>query len=311
MNPQEHFGSKGLISILIPTRNRPKNVKRVVSSAFATASKPSKIEFLFYVDEDDKSFPSGFTNEKIKLISGPRIWISLALNVLYTRSRGEIIMYCGDDVVFRTKEWDDTIRNEFDKVPDKICLVHTNDGVLQSKDIARHGFLHRKWFKTLGSPFPALRGMPNDLWCSETATVLKRMRYIDDVIIEHVHYRQGGKSKLDSTYKDAYNLSRSLKIKKMYKKLSNDRRYERILLAEVMSIRPKLEKTFLLGELLATNDRILRSLSTGLSKNEIIATQRRLRSLKNYQTLSIILKYIPRLLFRKSLIWQKYINSKT
>jgi hypothetical protein len=97
----------------------------------------------------------------------------------------------------------------------------------------------------------------------------------------------------------------------MYKKLSNDRRYERILLAEVMSIRPKLEKTFLLGELLATNDRILRSLSTGLSKNEIIATQRRLRSLKNYQTLSIILKYIPRLLFRKSLIWQKYINSKT
>jgi len=294
MNPQEHFGSKGLISILIPTRNRPKNVKRVVSSAFATASKPNKIEFLFYVDEDDKSFPSGFTNEKIKLINGPRIWISLALNVLYTRSRGEIIMYCGDDVVFRTKEWDDIIRNEFDKVPDKICLVHTNDGILHSKDIARHGFLHRKWFKTLGSPFPALRGMPNDLWCSETATVLKRMRYIDDVIIEHVHYRQGGKFKLDSTYKDAYNLSRSLKIKKMYKKLSNDRRYERILLAEVMSIRPKLEKTFLLGELLATNDRILRLLSTGLSKDEITATKRRLKCLKNHEVIILILKHILR-----------------
>jgi len=265
-----------------------------VRSALATASKPNKIEFLFYVDEDDKSFPSGIVNRKIKLINGPRIWISLALSVLYTRSRGEIIMYCGDDVVFKTKGWDVTIRNEFDKVPDKICLVHTNDGVIQSKDIARHGFLHKKWFKTLGSPFPALRGIPNDLWCSEIATILGRVRYIDEIVIEHIHYRQGAKAKFDSTYKDAYNLARSLKIKKTYKNLSYDRRYERILLTEVMSTRPKLEKTYLFGELLATNDRILRTISSGLSKDEITATKRRLKCLKNHQAIVLMLKHILR-----------------
>ena len=72
-------GVEGLISILVPTRNRPENVKRLISSALKTADYPNKIEFVFYVDEDDSSFDMKLRNTKIIVVRGPRIWISLAL----------------------------------------------------------------------------------------------------------------------------------------------------------------------------------------------------------------------------------------
>ena len=39
----------GMISVLIPTRGRPENVKKVLISGFNNAASPDLVEFLFYV----------------------------------------------------------------------------------------------------------------------------------------------------------------------------------------------------------------------------------------------------------------------
>ena len=274
-------GIKDLISILIPTRQRPRNVKRVIESALTTADEPSKIEFVFYVDNDDKTFPKSVVNKQIRVIYGQRVWISLISNILYTNSKGEIIMYGGDDIIFRSKSWDTVVRNQFTEVLDKICLVYTNDGVKQSQDIARHGFVHRRWFNVLGSAFPSGRVVPIDLWCTDVARKLNRIRYIEDIIIEHNHYRQGGKAKNDPTYTHAANISKSWKASEVFKKLSSERRADRILLSEVMIPKPKWEKKYFLGEFIA-------AYKSALKLNSL--DSRRLRSLNNSRIILTMMK---------------------
>ena len=78
--------TKDFISILIPTRGRPKNVKRVIKSALLTADKPNKLEFLSYVDFDDSTFPNSVISKQVKVIHGPRVWISLISNILRDKS---------------------------------------------------------------------------------------------------------------------------------------------------------------------------------------------------------------------------------
>jgi hypothetical protein len=87
-----------MISILTPTRGRPDNVKRLIDSAFSTARFPEQVEFLFYVDLDDDSFPSELESSNVRVIHGPRMWLSVLQNILYANCNGEIVMYSGDEL---------------------------------------------------------------------------------------------------------------------------------------------------------------------------------------------------------------------
>ena len=100
----------GMISILCPTRGRPENVIRKVRSILSTSERPDLVEIIFYVDNDDVSFPKTILkNGNVIVVNGPRMWLSILQNVLYSYPKGEILMYTGDDVVFETKNWDKII----------------------------------------------------------------------------------------------------------------------------------------------------------------------------------------------------------
>ena len=278
-------GEKDLISILVPTRKRPLNVIRLVDSALQTASEPSKIEFLFYVDEDDSTFKFDFKeNTKVKVVAGPRTWISLTYNVLYTHSSGEILMYGADDIVFNTVGWDKSIRDTFDNMSDKICLVYANDGVDQSQSIARHGFIHRRWFNITGTAFPSMRNVPIDLWCTEIAKKINRLRYLEDVVIEHVHFRQGKKALVDQTYLDAMSSAKSWDSKITYKKLNYEMRVDVVLLSEHMESKTKVEADYIIGEFLAHNNWIT---------NRFKVDSRRLKTTRNLKIFFLVTKKIP------------------
>lgn len=273
----------GKISILVPTRLRPRNVKRLINSALITSKDPSKLEFLFYVDDDDNSFPKKLRSSQIKIFKGPRTWLSSTYNYLLLQATGEIIMYCGDDIVFRTKCWDEAIRAEFDKVNDKLFLVYTNDGVNQSQDMARHGFVHRQWFITIGWAFPALRMMPIDLWMTDLAKKVNRIKYLDDIVIEHVHFRQGKKAKIDLTYQEANERARSWNSLITYSSLKYDLRIDYLLMCEAMRVKPKFQFSYFLSEILTSG-----IFFPKLDK----VNARRLRSLNNHQILLLVLKKI-------------------
>ena len=54
-----------IISLIMPTRERPKEALAFLTSAFLNCNKPHKIEVVIYIDDDDssyKNFNSPFLN---------------------------------------------------------------------------------------------------------------------------------------------------------------------------------------------------------------------------------------------------------
>lgn len=278
-----------MISILTATRGRPENVKRLVNSALSTAQFPGEVEFLFYVDLDDDSFPSEIESTNIKVIRGPRMWLSVLQNILYANCKGEIVMYSADDLVFKTQGWDKKVISAIEKYPDKLVLVYPNDLGTYGKSIAIHGFLHRNWINTVGHWVAPGRGSLYDLWHTEVAQKLGRLHYLEDVHIAHIHYRQGeGLATYDETYKYVSNATRSWKPMKTYKKLKRERRIDLVLLAEKIQGDSIIHANYFLGEWLSRNkDRLgLKSLDS-----------RRLKSLSNLEIVPLIFKNFFKFLF--------------
>jgi len=282
----------GLISILIPTRNRPANVLRLIESIRTTSKNSNLIEVLFYVDDDDDSFPDEIDGIRTMVMKGPTIWLSLAVNTLFVHSRGEIVMPGGDDMIFKTVGWDEQIRSSFRLSEDKIKIVYANEVGWYGEKFALHGFIHRKWIDTVGACVAPGRLAAYDRWVTDVGRILGRLEYRADIEIPHLHYRQGeGLAPFDETYRRVNSDRRSFQSLITYKKLERERRIDRILLAEVMNPKPKWERRYFIGELIASKLRLDANL-----KN---LDARRLRTLKNYQAISLIAKHLFLLPFKR------------
>jgi hypothetical protein len=190
-----------VISLLAPTRNRPASVRRLIHSARQTADSPSGLEFVFYADSD-APLPEDITSRlDVVTITGPRIVLSAMWNACYGQASGEIVMQAADDIVFHTPGWDTAVLAEFEKVPDKILLVHGEDGI-QGPDLGTHSFLHRRWVETLGYfTAPYFSSDYGDTWINDLADKTGRRVYLPDVNIEHLHPGVG-KAPFDQTHTD-------------------------------------------------------------------------------------------------------------
>lgn len=249
------------VSILVPTRGRPENVLRLINSVNESASRKDLVEILFYVDNDDDSFPKNSDlAANVKVIKGERIWISLAWNCLFAHSQGEILMYTGDDVVFETMGWDDEVRSAFKKFPDSLGLVYGDDGGWYSGKLAINGFIHRSWADLLGYfTYPA-RLSAVDLWIHECASFVNRVIYLDKVMFRHIHYRQGSATaKFDETYKDAYDKSVRWGIMDSYNSLKRERRIDKIILSRKIGKSVPFEFEYLLAHTICQFLKIFRS----------------------------------------------------
>lgn len=242
----------GFISILCPTRARPENVKRLVDSILSNTSKSDYVEILFYVDNDDSTFPVEVeVHQNVKVFRGPNIWISNAHNFLYVQSRGTILFSAGDDMIFQTQGWDSLVRKKFELIPDGIGLLFGNDLGTHSGKIATHGFFHRNWIDALGTWVQPGRGSLWDLWSTENAQILKRLFYLENLVIEHRHYRQSAADvSFDETYARIRTSNASFRPEKTYKKLSRERRHDRLLLGKFMSETPPIESNYVIAEYL-------------------------------------------------------------
>ena len=196
------------ISVLVPTRGRPSNMQRMTESLFATCINPDKVEVIFYMDDDDTK-PVGAMAQNlaarfnVKWLFGQRIVLSKMWNECYKLADADICMHSDDDVIFRTPGWDETIMAEFSKVPDKIVFVYPRDGIVDSEDLGTHGFLHRNWVDTVGYFVPPyFTWCYNDTWLTEVSKTLGRLRYLPDVLVEHIHPCVQ-KTPMDATYSEA------------------------------------------------------------------------------------------------------------
>ena len=189
-----------MISVLVPSRGRPEQFDRMYDSLMATVTYPRQVEVVARLDEDDPEkfmYPVGPT-----YLNGPRALLSECWNECYRWARGEILMHAGDDITFNTPGWDVRVREEFEKLPDRIGLVYADDLTPNFPDLATHGFLHRRWVEAVGYFLPPLFSSDwNDVWITEVAKNVGRFVPMPDVEIEHHHY-YFGKAEHDRTYRE-------------------------------------------------------------------------------------------------------------
>jgi len=197
-----------IISLLCPTRGRVHNMSRLWSSITETTSHPEKVELIFRLDKDD--LHSILTADRLQQLSD-KLTVKLFSkeshfpqvgnnwNDCWKIAKGEIFMLCGDDLVFETPGWDDIVRREFSKVPDRIILLYGQDGI-QNERLATHGFLHKNWTDTVGY-FAEPHGLTfyNDTWMHEISKLINRDVYCPELVIWHKHWSVG--APMDETYK--------------------------------------------------------------------------------------------------------------
>ena len=189
------------ISVLCPTRNRPDNVRRLYSSALETAF--SEVELVFYVDDDA---PGSIPDEPrlwsgVTVVTGPRIVLSDMWNKCMEQASADILMVCADDIVFRTKGWDEAVTGEFRRYPDKILLAYGDD-LIHGEKLSSHGFVHRNWTDAVGYITPPWFSSDyGDAWLYEVAGMIGRRRFLPGVITEHLH-PSVGKGEWDESHRE-------------------------------------------------------------------------------------------------------------
>ena len=166
------------ISLLVPTRGRPHNMKRLLQSVLKTVKVYNKVELIWGLDVDDEaSIATAKEMAKnhtiVKYMLTPRLKMQGAYwNRLWDMSRKEIGWQGGDDIVFKSDNWDEIVRRNFDQYPDKIVLLYGRDGN-QDKKLGTHSFLHRNWVDTVGYFVPEHFHLSlNDKWINGSLAAL-------------------------------------------------------------------------------------------------------------------------------------------
>ena len=178
------------ISSLVPTRGRPDSMTRYVCSVFDTASDPSSIEIIFYIDNDD--LPSKIRAEElkekynIKYVFDNRITLSQTINECYKLAEGDILFLGSDDLIVRTQNWDKLVLEAYNQIEDKIALVYGHDGHSPTR-FATHPFLHRAWVDVVGYVTPPyfVAGMA-DKWLNDVAKKINRQVFVN-ILTQHVN----------------------------------------------------------------------------------------------------------------------------
>jgi hypothetical protein len=195
---------------------------QVTESAYFNAKDFNSIEIVFYIDSDDKPSEACVRDlcEKfphIKSVIGERIILSQMWNKCWEVASGEIFHHAGDDILYKTKNWDEIVISEFNKVDDKILFVYGRDGIVDSDKLGTHGFVHKNWTDTVGYFVPPYFSADyNDTWLTDLAKKINRLVYLPELFIEHMHFSVG-KSKLDDTYQEARRRRKRDKVRAMYR----------------------------------------------------------------------------------------------
>lgn len=181
------------VSVLITTRSRPKRFRETVESILKT--KTGEVEILSYVDEND---PKRDEYESPSII-GPRNGLGDAIHRLIEKASCSYMLVGSDDIIFKTKGWDERMLDAMPK--DCIGAVHCADGWGNNFN---HFMFHQRWVSLTGLFPRELERFGPDGYVGKIAVALKRKFFLEDVVIEHNHFKNN-KAKPDETYMEMRN----------------------------------------------------------------------------------------------------------
>ncbi len=180
------------LSLIVPTRRRLEQLSRFLDSVARTAKHPAAIEVVLVVDADDPESGAvrhdGLTLKHVVVPPGRTMG---ALNAAgYEAAAGEYVMLLNDDVVARTRGWDETALRCCRRFPDGIVLIHVND-TLSRDHLCTFPLVSRTFCELAGGVCPRdyLRYRIDD-HIEDVFNLLallgeRRTAYLPDVVFEH------------------------------------------------------------------------------------------------------------------------------
>jgi len=210
-----------MISVLLPSRRRPAYLARMIESLVSCSTE--KCEVVVYADDDDPATAHAARDLGCVVVSGPRIILSDCWNKCFAACSGDIVKLGNDDMVFRSPGWNEQVEAAFASVPDRILMVHGNDGGGYWKDtFGVFPMVHRRWVETLGyfTP-PYFSSDYGDTWLNDLANRINRRRYLP-FVVEHLHFVYG-KAKLDPTYNERLARHASDQVEEIWRRTEPER----------------------------------------------------------------------------------------
>jgi hypothetical protein len=193
------------IAILVPSRERMNRRLTLLTSVITSVSDINNVNIYFGVDKDDPTRDLIYKVSKaipcVKIVDiendGKFIGLGKMWNICVENSTEEIISMIGDDMVFKTPNWDLEVIKEFteDCPEDKIKAIHCNDDCHGAK-LAVNLFCHRKYAEVMGQ-FMREEFKINwvDQWLHQVFSAFGRLKYRGDIMIEHRHWVLGKDTK--------------------------------------------------------------------------------------------------------------------
>lgn len=198
-----------ILTMLVPTRGRPDNARRLLAAAEATCVL-SDTRIVFGVDADDpvRAAYSGLDEGRGYLetvlpvarrgMVGTlnRMWATR--DAIWTIRRADVVGFLGDDHLPVTPGWDQALCDALEGKP--AALAYGND-LLQGERIPTAIAMTASIPRTLGylAP-PELAHLYVDNFWADLGRGLGAITYLPDVIIEHLH-PVAGKAQWDEGYR--------------------------------------------------------------------------------------------------------------
>lgn len=213
--------------IIVPTRNRPKNVKRFTEFYNKNTCGCSQVVLITdSADKNDYEYTGFIVERDDKPTTSPQKLNRMAKKY----SDGiKVISYIGEDTTIETKDFDKKILDKMAGI--KYCFLTPDDGYNKSL-VPVSWFISIDLYKRMGYlAYPKIfHAFTDFIWWDITKLLGKRYIIAEDILMIHHHFINDPTVKPDATVKDI--ISHSDKDNKIYRKWQKNE-YEQLKLEEL------------------------------------------------------------------------------
>lgn len=200
--------NKQRILVKYPTRSRPNLFLKTLSEYVAKASDNESIQYLISYDIDDKSMTFEVIEKALSFHPNVKVIAGYSTNKIEACNRDiekaddwDVLLLVSDDMECKAQGWDNFIRQSMEQeYPDTDGCLWFHDGS-QQKFISTLSCIGRKYFDRFGYIYhPSYKSFFCDNEYTEVAKSLKKIKFLETVIIKHQHPSWGGEVQFDALY---------------------------------------------------------------------------------------------------------------
>jgi hypothetical protein len=180
--------------IKFPTRGRKEKFFSVLDKYYSNLSDLDNTTFLISLDKDDTQMNNNEVVNKLKTYKNLKYFYGSSKNKVEAVNRDinkvndwDIVLLASDDMIPQIEGYDELIRNEMLKTySDTDGVLWFNDG--NRKDLNTLCILGKKYYKRFNYIYnPEYKSTWCDNEFTEVGNILKKQKFIDQIIIKHEH----------------------------------------------------------------------------------------------------------------------------